>query len=91
MAYFANGDEGCRLDAQCDHCKFGEGCCPIYDLQATYNYDQIGNDLAREMLNKLVDQKGYCRLFVGFVNLLGDKEARKWARARAKEATPCQP
>ena len=76
MAYFANGTEGLRLDAQCDDCPLGAGWhddpdrdddqpmlpCPTAFVQMNYNYDQVGNDDLRECLNRLVeDGTGTCK------------------------------
>ena len=57
MAYFSNGSEGILLDLECDECPLGpESPCPIYHVQASYNYESCNNKTAREILNCLVHQ-----------------------------------
>lgn len=63
MAYFSNGTEGEAFDNQCNKCKYGEECCPIAGLQLAYNYDAVGNKLARTMLDELVKDNGECTVF----------------------------
>ena len=56
MGYFSNGSEGMALDAECIECAAFTGC-PIALVQLMYNYDQVGNQLAGDILNTLVKQK----------------------------------
>jgi hypothetical protein len=62
MAYFANGSEGMVFDAQCSECKYGQEPCPIAIAQCMFNYKQVGNKLAEEIMNTLVDKKGICQM-----------------------------
>ena len=62
MAYFSNGTEGMVLDAQCGECALWEEPCPIALVHQLYNYDQIGNELARSILDDLVNKQGKCQL-----------------------------
>ena len=64
MAYFSNSSEGSVLDEQCLECFMDiEEPCPIAYVQMNWNYKQIGNDMAREILNELVeDGSGDCRM-----------------------------
>ncbi|MFB1500847.1 hypothetical protein [Thiocapsa sp. N5-Cardenillas] len=65
MAYFANGSEGGVLDAQCADCPIGSdpnAPCAVLLAQTLYNYKQIGNALAREILNVLIDDSGMCQM-----------------------------
>lgn len=94
MAYFSNGTEGTAFDMQCSVCKYGSKPCPIALLQVTYNYDQVGNDLARKILNDLVNDGGSCAMFIAFkddffedadtfyewpiINNLRDEQRRDW-------------
>lgn len=63
MAYFSNGSEGECFDAQCGRCKYGQQPCPIAAIQMNYNYDQVGNDLAREIMTELVSANGTCAVY----------------------------
>jgi hypothetical protein len=56
MAYFSNGSEGMIFDDECGECKYGQGACPIALVHQLYNYDQVKNPLARQILNTLVTQ-----------------------------------
>ena len=51
-----------KLDNQCIECKYGEDPCPVAFVQITYNYDQVGNDLARKIMNDLVSEEGVCQM-----------------------------
>lgn len=68
MAYFSNSTEGMVLDEQCCSCVLfnaeypSDLWCPIAYVQMDYNYKQIGNDLAREIINQLVNEEGECQL-----------------------------
>lgn len=66
MAYFSNGSDGDILEAQCAKCKMGDGPCPIIGVHLTYNYEQIGNELARKILDGLVDKDGICLMLKRF-------------------------
>lgn len=56
MAYFSNGCEGEDFYNECSQCLNNEPC-PIALVQAAYNYDACGNELATKILNHLVTQK----------------------------------
>lgn len=56
MAYFSNGSEGSVLAYECQKCILGDEPCPITFVHCIYNYEQIGNELARNILNELVKQ-----------------------------------
>jgi len=62
MAYFSNSSAGDALEEQCSECPFGEADCPIYTAQALFNYDQVGNKVATDILDMLIDQKGGCQM-----------------------------
>jgi hypothetical protein len=62
MAYFSNGTEGMVLDNQCSECIYGEEPCPIALMQLEFNYEQIGNTLARRIMDTLIDEKGICQM-----------------------------
>ncbi len=63
MAYFSNSTSGYVLDEQCGDCAFpGDAPCPVLWVQMTYNYDQIGNKMAEEIVNCLVNEKGVCQM-----------------------------
>lgn len=66
MAYFSNSSDGATFDAQCGICKYGEEPCPIAYVQLTYNYDQSNNQVAKKILNDLVNEKGECTMFKRF-------------------------
>lgn len=61
MAYFSNGTEGAILDAQCASCVVQHDC-PIELAHLEYNYEQVGNDLARAILELLVNKEGLCQM-----------------------------
>lgn len=63
MAYFSNGSEGEVFDAQCDKCKYGMAPCPVAAMQACWNYDQVGNEVARQIMDNFVKQDGTCTVF----------------------------
>lgn len=60
MAYFSNGTEGSILDNQCSECKLHKEPCVIAWVQMEYNYDQIGNKIARGIMDSLVHTNGTC-------------------------------
>lgn len=63
MAYFSNGTEGMILDEQCSECKIPDDApCPILLVHLLYNYEQVGNDLVRTVLNDLVNESGQCQM-----------------------------
>lgn len=65
MAYFSNSSEGSVLDEQCCDCYMGiDEPCPVAFVQMNWNYSQVGNDMAREILNELVSEKGICKMKV---------------------------
>jgi len=66
MAYFSNGTEGEAFDLQCMQCKYGEGSCPIAQVQQDYNYDACNNKTARAILDDLVKDDGTCSMFEQF-------------------------
>jgi len=72
MAHFSNSTEGFLLDEQCMRCKFGQGPCPIAWVQHEYNYKACNDELAREILDNLVDQEKGCMLFTEFKRELYD-------------------
>lgn len=65
MAYFANGSEGERLEAQCNHCAH-LASCPVYMLQFLWNYTQLKNETQKLALDTLVPDKDgvLCALFM---------------------------
>jgi len=61
MAYFANGTEGMTLHEQCDDCHLPDDApCPVLLVHLEYNYEQVGNELARKIMLDLVDKDGQC-------------------------------
>ena len=64
MAYFPNSSAADEFENGCIECIHAdeEACCPIYMIQNSYNYEQIGNDKLREALNMLVDDEKGCRM-----------------------------
>lgn len=56
MAYFSNGSEGMVFDDECSECKAFDGC-PIAMVHQLFNYEQVDNQLARDILNMLVKQE----------------------------------
>jgi len=68
MAYFSNGTEGEVFDNQCSKCKYGDKPCPIALAQYTYNYDACNNEVARKILNLLVENDGTCTMWKEFRN-----------------------
>lgn len=66
MAYFSNGTEGMAFDFQCSKCKYGQEPCPIAFVQTHYNYDACNNDVATQILEKLVDDGGNCAMYKEF-------------------------
>lgn len=71
MACFSNGSEGMVLDDQCFKCVLGEKSCPILFVQMSYNYDAVGNKIATEILNYLVNEDGECQMFNNFKEIFG--------------------
>lgn len=63
MAYFSNGTDGMAFDNQCGRCKYGQSPCPVAAMQMLYNYDQVGNDLARKIMDNFVKDDGTCTVF----------------------------
>lgn len=79
MAYFANGTEGHRLDAQCNRCPLSaeDANCPTLLVQLIYNYDQIGIDKLCDAMNLLVGEDGICETREGLVKIgLAEMSAR---------------
>jgi len=68
MAYFSNTTEGDVLEHQCSLCKYGEKDCPIYFVQAMYNYDACNNAIARRILDELIADNGTCAMWKAFRN-----------------------
>ena len=78
MAYFSNSSEGMMLDAECSECPLGEKGCPIYMVQASYNYEACNNVIARAILNHLVKQEADGH-YIGcqmkpFIEQIGEKK-----------------
>ena len=63
MAYFSNSSDGSVFDAQCSKCKFGNYACPVAAMQLLWNYDQVGNKLAEQIMDNFVKQDGTCTVF----------------------------
>lgn len=63
MAYFSNGSEGDCFDDQCSKCKYGDAPCPVAAMQLQWNYDQVGNDLATQIMDNFVKQDGTCTMW----------------------------
>lgn len=63
MAYFSNGSEGMCFDEQCSKCKYGQHPCPVAAIQMQWNYDQIGNELARKIMDNFVKRDGTCTMW----------------------------
>jgi hypothetical protein len=65
MAYFPNGSSGDGFMLRCGECRFGSKGCPVQGLQLEFNYSQVnaGNELAREMLSRLVGDDGSCTMY----------------------------
>ena len=66
MAYFSNGSEGSCFEQQCNKCKYGQRACPIFIVQSSFNYDAVNNEVATNILNKLVRNDGTCQMFEEF-------------------------
>jgi len=64
MAYFPNGTAGEVLDNQCSECIHASDgvMCPVYYVQATYNYSQSDNSLLEGCLQHLVRDDGTCQM-----------------------------
>jgi len=64
MAYFSNSSEGGAFENACCGCPLYGTNCPIAAIQSGYNYEQMkkGNELAREIMDRLVNQAEGCRL-----------------------------
>lgn len=63
MAYFPNGTSGEVFDEQCGRCRYGEGPCPVYGVQIEYNYKACNNEVASEILGRLIKNDGTCTVF----------------------------
>jgi hypothetical protein len=63
MAYFSNGSEGMVFDDQCAKCKYGDKPCPIAFVQMEYNYSQVNNEVATNILTALVESDGTCTMW----------------------------
>ena len=63
MAYFSNGSEGEVFDNQCAKCKYGMHPCPVAAMQLLWNYDQVGNKLAEQIMDNFVKKDGTCTMF----------------------------
>lgn len=66
MAYFSNSSEGDCLLMQCAKCKYGQLACPIFQVQIMYNYDACNNEVARKILDVLIDNNGNCSMWEEF-------------------------
>ena len=66
MAYFSNSTEGSVFEYQCSLCKYGDQACPIAFVQEMYNYDACNNEVARKILDELVEDNGGCAMFKEF-------------------------
>lgn len=65
MAYFPNGTAGEILDRQCDECIHGKSddvMCPVYYVQATFNYKQIDDLWMEKILTHLINSEGICQM-----------------------------
>lgn len=65
MAYFPNGASGEILERQCENCIHGmDDCemCPVYFVQANFNYEQSDNKKLESCLNHLIDEHGICQM-----------------------------
>ena len=60
MGYFPNSSYG--MDEECMNCKYGEKPCPIAWVQMEYNYEQVGNELAKKILSDLISDNGVCEM-----------------------------
>lgn len=79
MAYFANGSEGSYFEKECALCRFGEGPCPIAEVQFCYNYDAVNNDVATSILGALVKDDGTCSMLRRFPELRAAESVEKIA------------
>ena len=66
MAYFSNSTEGSVFDYQCSLCKYGDEQCPIMLVQLLYNYEACNNEIARKILDTLVEDNGGCAMYKEF-------------------------
>ena len=96
MAYFPNGTAGGHLEVQCAGCPVGrdpEAPCPVLWVQFEYNYRQLdeGNEVLREAMNWLIDEKGDCQMKKVMEQADPEEPGRKaapmasmqgWAKAR---------
>ena len=71
MAYFSNGTNSEVFMEQCLRCRFGNDSCPIHYVQATYNYDAVGNHTATSILDALVSNNGDCAMWKMDVDCFG--------------------
>jgi ferredoxin len=63
MAYFANGTEGMKFDAQCEKCRYCFKSCPVAWVQFEYNYEACNNETATKILECLIKNDGTCMMF----------------------------
>ena len=63
MAYFPNGSAGAVFEEQCGRCRYGEGHCPVWEVQYLYNYDAVDNPIATTILDTLIKNDGTCMMF----------------------------
>lgn len=63
MAYFSNGSEGECFEDQCGRCKYGQAPCPVALMQLEWNYDQVGNELAKKIMDNFVKTDGTCTVY----------------------------
>jgi hypothetical protein len=68
MAYFSNSTEGSVFEYQCSLCKYGQKTCPIFLVQFEFNYDACNNEVARKILDTLVQNNGTCAMWKEFKN-----------------------
>lgn len=78
MAYFSNGSEGMVFDHQCGKCKYRALACPIAFVQLTYNYDQVNNKIATDIMNALIQEDGTCQMYeLDPINFFADPNQAK--------------
>lgn len=73
MAYFPNSTAGDVLENQCCECihAVDDVTCPVYYVQATYNYDQTDNDKLERCLTHLIDRQGICQMKLAIDKVTG--------------------
>jgi hypothetical protein len=64
MAYFPNGTSGEVFAEQCSRCRYGQGSCPIWNIQQEFNYKACNNKVASAIMDKLVLNDGTCMVFI---------------------------